>query len=201
MDTRNLSFEVKVGIFILGGLIILILMIFSIGDIYLIRPGYHIKTIFNFANGIAMNAPVRLAGIEVGEVDGIRLYYDSEEGRTKVELTAWIKKDDMFIESDSKAVINTLGMLGEKYLEIYPGQNKDFLKEGGMLVGKDPVSMEDMTFQIKQVADSVTVIMERLKNGEGTIGKFLTDDGIYNNLEDFTADIKANPWKLMNRPK
>ena len=70
-----------------------------------------------------------------------------------------------------------------------------------MLVGKDPVSMEDMTFQIKQVADSVTVIMERLKNGEGTIGKFLTDDGIYNNLEDFTADIKANPWKLMNRPK
>jgi len=202
MDTKNLSFEVKVGIFILVGLVILILMIFSIGDIYFIRPGYHIKAIFNFANGIAINAPVRLAGIEVGEVDGIRLYYDSEEGRTKVELTAWIKKDDMLIESDSRAVINTLGMLGEKYLEIYPGKNKTFLeKEGGMLVGKDPVSMEDMTFQIKQVADSVTVITKRLENGEGTIGKFLTDDSIYNNLEDFTADIKANPWKLMNRPK
>ncbi len=201
MNTKSLSFEVKVGMFILVGLVILILMIFSIGDIYFIRPGYHLKVTFNFANGIAMNAPVRLAGIEIGEIDGIKIYYDPREERTKVEISAWIKKNDMLIESDSKAVINTLGMLGEKYLEIYPGQNKDFLKEGCMLAGKDPVSMEDMTFQIKQVADSITVITERLKNGEGTIGKFLTDDSIYNNLEDFTADIKTNPWKLMNRPK
>jgi len=197
---KSISFEVKVGIFILIGLITLFIMIFSIGDIYFIRPGYRIKVIFNFANGIGMNAPVRVAGIESGEVDNIRIYYDSREQRTKVELSAWIKKD-VPIEEDAKAVINTLGLLGEKYLEIFPGESKRFLKEGSELVGVDPVSTESMTADLKEVLDSMKVVMSRLETGEGTIGKFLTDEGVYNNIEEFTEDIKRNPWKLMNKPK
>ena len=197
---KAISYEVKVGIFILIGLVILFIMIFSIGDIYIIRPGYRIKVIFNFANGIALNAPVRVAGIEVGEVDKIKIYYDTTAQRTRVELSAWVKRD-VVIEEDAKAVINTLGLLGEKYLEIFPGKSKRFLEEGSVLVGTDPVSVEDMTMEAKKLLDSLTVIAERLKNGEGTIGKFLTDDSVYNNIEEFTADIKKNPWKLMNKPK
>jgi len=98
-------------------------------------------------------------------------------------------------------VINTLGILGEKYLELFPGTNKEFLKDGAVLTGKDPVSLEDMTCQFKELANSASVIMKRLEKGEGTVGKFLTDDSIYNNLEEFTADIKENPWKLFNKPK
>lgn len=197
---KAISFEVKVGLFILIGFIILFLMIFSIGDVYLLRPGYHIKVIFNFANGIALNAPVRLAGIEVGEVDNIRIYYDTNEKRTKVELSAWIKRD-VAIEEDAKAVINTLGLLGEKYLEIFPGESKRFLADGSVLVGTDPISTENMTMELSRLLDSLNVVAERLKNGEGTIGRFLTDDSIYQNMEDFTADIKQNPWKLMHKPK
>ena len=200
MNTKEMSFEVKVGIFILVGFVILLIMLFSISDIYFIRPGYHIKVTFNFANGIAMSAPVRLAGIEVGEIDNIRIYYDTACEKTKVELAAWIKKN-VLIESDSQAVINTLGILGEKYLELFPGTNKEFLKDGAVLTGKDPVSLEDMTCQFKELANSASVIMKRLEKGEGTVGKFLTDDSIYNNLEEFTADIKENPWKLFNKPK
>lgn len=197
---KTISFEVKVGIFILAGLIILFVMIFSIGEIYVIKRGIHIKVIFNFANGIGMDAPVRLAGIEVGEVDGIKIYYDTIEKRTKVELAAWIKKDHK-IQEDSVAVINTLGLLGEKYLEIFPGRSERHLEDGEVLIGKDPISVEDMTGEFKRLADNAAVIMERLKNGEGTIGRLLTDESIYNNLEAFTEDIKQNPWKLMNKPK
>ncbi|MFH0840163.1 MAG: MlaD family protein [Candidatus Omnitrophota bacterium] len=201
MNTKEMSFEVKVGIFILVGFVILLIMIFSISDIYFIKPGYHIKVTFNFANGIAMSAPVRLAGIEVGEISGIKVYYDTAEHKTKVEISAWIRKN-VLIEADAQAVINTLGILGEKYLEIFPGEDRhNFLKDGSTLVGKDPVSMEDMTGQFKELAESATVIMKRLEEGEGTIGKFLTDDSIYNNLDEFTADIKENPWKLFNKPK
>ena len=197
---KLISFEVKVGVFILIGITILIGMIFSIGDIYFIRPGYRIKLLFDFANGIAINAPVRLAGIEVGEVDNIRIYYDTGEKRTRVELSAWIKKD-VVVEEDARAVINTLGLLGEKYLEIFPGRSEKTLVEGSVLVGKDPVSMENMTMDMKELLDSFKVIAKRLENGEGTIGRFLTDESIYDNLEGFTEDIKRNPWKLMNKPK
>ena len=198
---KAISFEVKVGIFILMAVIILIGMIFSIGDIYFIKRGYHIKVLFNFANGIAMNAPVRLAGIEVGEVDGIDIYYDTGEKRTKVELSTWIKSKEYRIEEDSKAVINTLGLLGEKYLEIFPGRSETTLDEGSALVGTDPVSTENMTMDIKELLDSFKVVMERLERGEGTIGRFLTDESVYDNIEAFTEDIKRNPWKLMNKPK
>lgn len=197
---KTISFEVKVGIFILIGIIILFIMIFSIGEVYLLRPGYHIKILFNFANGIAMNAPVRVAGIEVGEVDNIRIYYDTNAERTKVELTAWIKKD-VVVEEDARAVINTLGLLGEKYLEIFPGRSKRFLKDGSVLAGIDPISTENMTMEIKKLLDSLLVVTERLERGEGTAGRFLTDESIYNNLEAFTEDIKKNPWKLMNKPR
>ena len=197
---KAISFEVKVGTFILIGLIILFAMIFSIGEVYLIKPGYRIKVLFNFANGIGLNAPVRLAGIEVGEVDRIRIYYDTKEERTKVELSAWIKRD-VDIEEDAKAVINTLGLLGEKYLEIFPGESKRFLQEDSVLVGTDPVSTEYMTMELKELLTSFRRVMDKLDKGEGTIGKFLTDESIYNNLEAFTEDIKRNPWKLMNKPK
>jgi len=197
---KAIPFEVKVGIFILIGFIILFIMIFSIGEVYLLKPGYHIKVTFNFANGIAMNAPVRVAGIEVGEIDNIRIYYDTLGQRTKVELSAWIKKN-VVIEEDAEAVINTLGLLGEKYLEIFPGKSKRFLEEGSVLVGIDPISTENMTMELKKILDSLSVVMERLKNGEGTAGKLLTDESIYNNLEAFTEDIKENPWKLMHKPK
>ena len=198
---KAISFEVKVGMFILIGVIILIGMIFSIGDIYFIKPGYHIKVLFNFANGIALNAPVRLAGIEVGEVDSVKIYYDTSEQRTKVELSTWIKSKDFKIEEDSRAVINTLGLLGEKYLEIFPGESEKTLEEGSVLTGIDPVSTENMTMEIKELLNSFKVVMGRLEKGEGTIGRFLTDESIYNNLEAFTEDIKRNPWKLMNKPK
>ena len=197
---KVVSFEVKVGIFILIGIIILIGMIFSIGDIYFIRPGYHVKVVFNFANGIGLNAPVRLAGVEVGELDNIKIYYDTSEKKTKVELSAWIKKD-VVIEEDARAVINTLGLLGEKYLEIFPGESKRFLEEGSVLAGVDPVSTETMTMDLKELLDSFKVVAARLEKGEGTVGKFLMDEAIYDNLEAFTADLKNNPWKLMHKPK
>jgi hypothetical protein len=45
------------------------------------------------------------------------------------------------------------------------------------------------------------VIVDKLKRGEGTVGKLLMDDSIYQNLEAFTADIRKHPWKLLNKPR
>ncbi len=86
-------------------------------------------------------------------------------------------------------------------MEIFPGKSKRFLENSSVLVGIDPISTENMTMDLKKILDSLSVITDRIKNGEGTIGKFLTDEGVYDNIEAFTEDIKQNPWKLMNKPK
>ncbi|MFA5255344.1 MAG: MlaD family protein, partial [Candidatus Omnitrophota bacterium] len=79
-------FELKVGVFIMIGIAILFIIVFSIGDINLVKRGYHIKVDFNFVDGIGSSAPVRVSGIGVGQIDGLRLYYDEKDKKTKAEL-------------------------------------------------------------------------------------------------------------------
>jgi len=43
-------------------------------------------------------------------------------------------------------------------------------------------------------------ILEKLDEGEGTLGRLLTDDSVYNKIEDMIEDIKSHPWKLLHRP-
>lgn len=207
MDNTR-AFEYKVGLFILLGITILFLIVFSIGDIDISKSGYRIRVQFNFANGIGGTAPVRLAGVGIGQVQGIRIIYDEKEKKTKAELTAWIDVDAK-IEEDAKATINTLGLLGEKYLEIYPGTpGKPALKNNDLIIGRDPVPMEKITENLANLSDSVTTIVDRLKKGEGTIGKLLVEDVVYNDLKDtagnfkaFSEDIRKHPWKLLSKPR
>jgi len=199
MDGRTL--EVKVGIFIFIALIILFIIVFSIGDFSVFEKGYRIRVSFGFANGIAESAPVRLAGVDVGDIEKIEIFYDEEAARTKISLHVRITRD-VRIEKDAIARINTLGLLGEKYLEIVPGTGKaGFLEDGGSLIGEDPISVEALTNEMKELADSASVIVERLKEGKGTVGKLLVEEKIYNDLESFVADIKANPWKLLHKTR
>lgn len=200
MDDIKL-FELKVGVFIMIGIAILFIIVFSIGDINLVKRGYHIKVDFNFVDGIGGSAPVRVSGVGVGQIDGLRLYFDEKEKRTKAQLIAWVK-EGVKIEEDSIISINTLGFMGEKYMEIAPGTpGKRYLKNGDIIKGKDPVSMAKVFENLSGLTDSVNVIVNRLKNGEGTIGKLLTEEKIYNDLEAFVQDIKNNPWKLLNKPR
>ena len=201
-DIESRAFELKVGIFIAAGIIIFFIVVFSIGDVYLVKSGYHINVIFSFANGIREGAPVRLAGVNVGQVDKIQIFFDEESKKTKVKIHAWINKDDIKVERDSLAVINTLGLLGEKYLEIFPGSDRNqMLANDATMLGRDPISTESITEKVGELASSVLVVMNRLKDGEGTIGKLLTNDKIYNDMEAFVEDIKKHPWKLLSKPR
>lgn len=201
-DLESKAFELKVGIFIAIGILIFFIVVFSIGDVTFIRSGYRIEVIFNFANGITESAPVRLAGVNIGQIDKIDLFFDPTEKKTKVKVFAWVNSNDIRIERDSMAVINTLGLLGEKYLEIFPGTTtEDFLKSGDKIVGHDPVPTELIAEKINDLVDSTGVVMNRLKDGEGTVGKLLVEEKIYNDLEAFVADLKKHPWKLLHKPR
>ncbi len=230
---QNLA--LKVGIFVLIALIVLSGFVFLISDVSLFSPGLSLKIVFGFANGLKRAAPVRLAGVDVGKVKDIRIYYDSQAQKTRVEVSAWITGDTK-IPIDSKAWINQLGLLGEKYLEIIPGKNfTTFFKNNDQMEGDDPVAMEELAemgrkiavkfeksvdgfneavndetgrknlkeiiANFKGISDSLNSVLLRMKDGQGTIGKFLYDDKVYNDIESFASDIKKNPWKLLFKSK
>ena len=201
-DTQNNALELKVGIFIAVGILIFFIIVFSIGDVNFIRTGYHLNVLFNFVNGIRQGAPVRLAGVNVGEIEKIDVFFDKDEKKTKVKILVRIDKRGTKIERDSTVIINTLGLLGEKYMEILPGTAvDDFLKNRELIVGEDPIATQVLTEKVAELAESFNVVMKRLKEGKGTVGKLLTEEKIYDDLEAFVADIKKHPWKLLHKPR
>ncbi len=226
--SRDNGLELKVGSFVLMALLALSFFIISISDLSIFEKGRHIQVVFGFASGLREAAPVRLAGVEVGLVKKMQVFVDDQDGKkTKVRVKVWIK-DDIAIPADSKITINQLGILGEKYLEIIPGASTEVIKDDSVVVGQDPVPIEKIAEQVDTLMSKLVITVDSvnngiltdknkkslesalegfaavgtdLKEGRGTLGKLLTDESIYNNLDDLTTDLKGNPWKLLYRPK
>jgi len=221
MADRSRSVEFKVGLFVFIGMVVLVWFVLLIGDFKLMKAGYRVNVNFGFANGIKVGAPVRIAGVDKGEVKEIILDHD-ENDDPLITIIAWID-GDANIPSDSRAWVNTLGLLGEKYLEIIPGKAyNDPLPEEGLLVGEDPTSVQEVTDLTKEIAlqakdtlggiqdtlrildvvlADVHVVLNDVSTGRGTVGKLFTDESLYTDIEEMFADLKHNPWKLLYRPK
>jgi len=199
--SRESHLELKVGSFVLLALAGLSYFIFSVSNLSLFEKGHVLQAVFGFANGLKEAAPVRLAGVEAGLVKNMEVFADDNDNKkTKVRVTMWIK-EGVEIPVDSKVTINQLGLLGEKYVEIMPGTSTEFFKAGTVVVGFDPVPMEKISERVYALTDKLEKTIDNINKGQGTVGKFLTDESIYRNLDELTADLKANPWKLLYRPK
>ncbi|MDD5439737.1 MAG: MlaD family protein [Candidatus Omnitrophica bacterium] len=196
------GFELKVGLFVAIGIVLFFMVVFSIEDVNFVKKGYRFYTTFHFSDGVADSAPVRYAGVGVGRVEKISIYFDEAEQMAKVKLAVWVNDENQKIEKNAIATVNTLGLLGEKYVEIFPGSPASgFIVDGDTLPGKDPVMLRSVTDTLTQLATNANDIVVRLKEGKGTIGKLLTEEKIYNDMEAFVADIKAHPWKLLSKPR
>ena len=214
MSTKS-RLELSVGIFIIFGIIIMIAFVFLIRDFQIVKPGYKFNIVFGFANGVKMSAPVRLSGVDVGEIKSIKIFYDPGTKNAKVNINVWVSQDTK-IPADSEVWINTLGLLGEKYIEILPGKNYgQIVSNNDTIFGQDPVSMEEITKETKklvlkfdqaigsfdQALGGLNDALTKVNSGQGTIGKFIYDETIYNNLEAMSEDLKSHPWKLLFKPK
>lgn len=192
--------ELKVGIFVFFGLVILVVFVLSIGGFKTWSSGYRVKFIFNFVNGVKIGAPVRLSGVDIGQVKELR-FLTVPNDKAKVEVVSWVKKE-VKIPVDSSVWINTLGLLGEKYIEIMPGKdNNKCLLVNERLIGTEPTAMHEVEKLAKGIADDLDAMILKIKTGEGTLGKLFSDDTIYNELEALILDLKKHPWKLFIRSK
>ncbi|MFA6384217.1 MAG: MlaD family protein [Candidatus Omnitrophota bacterium] len=214
--------ELTVGLFVFAGLVILTIFVLYIGDFKNTLSTYRINFTFNFINGVKVGSPVRFAGVDVGEVKTINFVFPVKGERPKVQMVSMIT-NKIDIPKDSSVWVNTLGILGEKYIEIMPG--KDFVnvvKDGDTMTGNDPFAMQEFGEMAKSViskldatltgingvTDSVKALtlnlddgVTRIKNGEGSVGKLMYRDDLYNELEAFVVDIKSHPWKLFWKGK
>ena len=58
----------------------------------------------------------------------------------------------------------------------------------------------DIVLKLEKAIDSMDAILEQIKSGDGTVGKLIYDDTLYDDVEAIIKDIKAHPWKLLGGP-
>ncbi len=176
----------RLGIFVFLGTVLLVLAIFLIGDKKsLFVKSYHVKTYFSDVQGLKTGASVRLSGINVGSVEKIQLLADTTY---KVEVTLSIDKDlKKFIRLDSRASIETEGLIGSKIVSITPGSpNMSEVADGGIIKSKQPLSMtaiieetQSIMAYMKGITKDFSEIVAKVNTGKGTIGKIINDDKLY----------------------
>jgi len=153
-----MSRELKLGIFVFAGTVLLAIGILTLGEVRL-EKGYLIHIFFNDIGGLLEKAPVRIAGVEVGTVKDITL----EKGKAKV--TVWVRKK-IKIHEDVKASIITSGVIGIKYLEMTLGnENKPALKDGDVVFGIDPISFDKAVNQAMKSFDELVLTLQTITAG------------------------------------
>lgn len=183
--------EIKVGLFVFIAFVLLAVMVFSISDFYTTQAqySYPLRIRFSFVNGIDPGSPVRLAGVQVGEVRQVRVYRDEANQQTMVEVGVRVSRDAQ-MEEDSVASINTLGLLGEKYVEILPGTpGGRLLTANEILIGKDSVPMEklvDTSFRAVQQMEKAVASLNAMLGDEATRESF---KGMLTNSKEATGRL------------
>jgi phospholipid/cholesterol/gamma-HCH transport system substrate-binding protein len=204
--------EVKTGILVIVCLAILISFTISVGKIGIFKKEYKIQAVFSKVGGIEKDSPVRLSGVEVGKVEDVQLVY-KKEGDTKVLLTLQLDQNAK-IREGSEACVTTLGLMGEKYIELTPGnEGAPFIKAGTTINGKEPLDLEEMVDIAKKIATEVEATLADIRKltnhlDDTVVANRSNIDGILGNLnrttanlEEFSDDIKRNPWKLLMKGK
>ena len=193
--------EFKTGLIIVAGLLAAVVFYAKTTD--LSAKPYHLKTYFNYAEGIKADSIVKLAGIDVGRVEKREFKYIPE---TKIELILAIDKKAK-IHEDSIAFISTSGMIGDAYIGMTPGSpDKPFVKEDSILMSEDPVEMRKLMKQAdtiaasldKTLADVKTLVADN-KTKVDNIASNLESTAV--NFKEFSEDIKQHPWKLLMKGK
>lgn len=159
---RKLSLEFRTGLFVILAVLLLLTFIFSQGRASRIK-GYQINVAFNYVGGLERGAPVLVAGVRVGEVAEIAITGDPN---SRVLVTAKIGRG-VRIGANSVCTIRTLGMIGEKYLEITPSYENRYVAAGQTLHGEDPMPMERIMNMGEDIIRNLNAVLSDVRQVTG----------------------------------
>lgn len=194
--------EVKSGVWVVVCFVLLTAVTFKVSDFRAFANTSDYKIHFNLISGLEKNAPVHFAGHSVGIVKSITLH----EGDPAVEIIVQIGKS-VPLRADSEAVVDTLGLLGEKFIALSPGSpGTQRLEPGGALRGKDPLPLHQLVDQMNELTKNMVPITEKtnrlLEGHEKDLEAILVNlNASSENLKEMTHDLKLHPWKLLRKGK
>jgi len=191
--TRSLGWaELKIG------LVTTFAIVMSLGLIFLLSgeggffwQRYSVKTVFPDAGGLKSGAPVRVAGIEVGSVRTVGLSGD------QVEVVMELNRDyQPQVTTTSQASIGSVSLLGEAALDITASSSGTPIPEWGYVPsGPAAGSFTEVATKATEGIEELTVLLQDIRSGRGTMGRLFTDDALY---QEMTSLVSAAETVVQN---
>ncbi len=197
MDKHTQGFKARLGMFIVGGIVIFVIAIFFIGKQQnLFNPVFKVTANFFNVSGLQVGNNVRFSGINVGIVDNISIINDST-----VQVDMLIRKNvQQFIKADSQAGIGSEGIIGDRVLVITQGTLESAVaKDGQHIISKEPVETDAIMVSLQATAVNAELItlqlaeiMMNINSGQGMLGRLIQDSTIAENVNLTIENFKKS---------
>ncbi len=201
---KDTSQNIKLGIFMIMGSILLILTVYFIGSKKdLFQNTSKISSVFKDVSGLQVGNNVRLSGVKVGTVKGIKILTD-----TVIVVDMLIDDNTVhLIKKNSIASVSSDGLVGSMIVDIRPGKvpSDEIVKPGDTLQSISRISTTEMLSTLRITNNNAALLTEDLlkitnaiNNGEGLVGAFLKDDKLAVNIKQTFSNLEQTS-KTANR--
>src|SRR5580693_5060892 len=207
--------ELRVGLFVLAGAVLLAVVIFYVTGGGGWGPKYRLRAFLPEVDGLSLGAPVRVDGVEVGNVEKISIAIPkpgeptSKDRNIEVDLRVQ-KTVESYIRSDSSAGLITEGLLGNRYVDIDRGYVGRVLQNDEEIPGREEKALKevversaDLMDNLSDITKQASAVLTDVRKGHGSLGKFMVDETAYNhlnsslgNLDRMMSDLQAGKGTL-----
>jgi phospholipid/cholesterol/gamma-HCH transport system substrate-binding protein len=195
--------ELRVGLFVLAGAVLLAVVIFYVTGGGGFGPKYRLRAYLPEVDGLTIGAPVQVDGVEVGNVERIVLaplkpgVPESKDHSHNIEVDMRIQKTyQPYIRSDSTAGLVTEGLLGNRYVDIDRGYVGRVLTNDEEIPGRQETALKqvversaDLMDSLSNITKQASAVLTDVREGRGSLGKFMVDQTAYNHLNNSLNNI------------
>lgn len=191
--------DLRVGIFVLAGLVLTGITIFYVTGGHLFGAKYRLVTYMPEVSGLATGAPVNLDGIAIGNVQSFSFTPHPQDDVHSVTIVMQIdKRFQNQIRTDSSASLATQGLLGDRYVSLTRGLTGSIIPNNGVVPTKGSVGTQEVIERSADLMRSANVLVnnlnqtvEGINRGQGTLGKFFKDPSLYDHFDDTVGRFDA----------
>lgn len=201
--------QTRVGLLVLAALVTLVATVLSLDEqrhFWERKVPYEVH--FARSNGLQEGAPVGLSGVSIGTVAAIT--FPEDVAARYLQVTIHVKGAAASrIRRNTLASIRTIGLLGDRYIELTPGTNDaDALEAGGIIPSIDPTDYEalfgqsgDVVTNFAEVTAQVKDVLGHVQRGEGLLGGLIHNrevgEGTLEDLRQSMAHLEASTESLV----